>query len=101
MSTVTVTQEKAKAPTMDAMRKRLLAAVCNYLTILRAEDFLAKDYQDRLIYARGVVCRAAKVQPNCFNKIGKTRLRSLTAMFNKMSRDMDGIVNESLNILTK
>ena len=93
-TTSTIILEKPK-PTMDAMRKRALAAVSQYLEALGNEEFLGKDYQGRITYAKGVICRAAKVGNDSFNRIGRVRLRSLTAAFNKMRRDMDGVVSET------
>lgn len=88
-----------KKPTMDAMRKRALAAACQYLEALRSEEYLKKDYAGRMVYAKGMICRAAKVENGSFNRIGRERLRGLTAMFNKLKRDMDGVMAESLRAL--
>ncbi len=90
-----MTETRQKTPTMDAMRKRALAAVSQYLEALGNEEFLGKDYQGRKAYAEGVICRAAQVESDSFNRIGRVRLRSLTAGFNKMRRDMDGVVRET------
>lgn len=87
------------APTMSDMRKRALAAVCQYLEAMRVEEFLGKDYSGRLVYAKGVICRAAQVESGSFNRIGKERLRGLTAMFNKMKRDMAGVMDETYRAL--
>ena len=87
--------ESVKKPTMDAMRKRALAAVSQFLEAMGNEEFQGKDYQGRMAYAKGVICRAAKVESDSFNRIGRERLRGLTAMFNKMRRDMDGVVRET------
>ena len=38
---------------MDAMRKRALAAVSQYLEALGNEEFLGKDYQGRMAYPCG------------------------------------------------
>ena len=84
-----------KEPTMNEMRKRALAAACQYLEAMKVEEFLAKDYRGRVAYAQGMICRAAKVENGSFNRIGRERLRGLTAMFNKMRRDMDGVVRET------
>lgn len=84
-----------REPTMNEMRKRALAAACQYLEAMKVEEFLAKDYRGRLAYAQGLICRAAKVENGSFNRIGRVRLRSLTAAFNKMRRDMDGVINET------
>lgn len=91
--------EKKKEPTMDVMRKRALAAACQYLEALRSEEYLKKDYAGRMVYAKGMICRAAKVENGSFNRIGRERLRGLTAMFNKLKRDMDGVMAESLRAL--
>lgn len=91
--------EKKKEPTMDAMRKRALAAACQYLEALQSEEYLKKDYAGRMAYAKGMICRAAKVENGSFNRIGRERLRGLTAMFNKLKRDMDGVMAESLRAL--
>lgn len=88
-----------KEPTMDAMRKRALAAACQYLEALQSEEYLKKDYAGRMVYAKGMICRAAKVENGSFNRIGRERLRGLTAMFNKLKRDMDGVMAESLRAL--
>lgn len=80
---------------MNEMRKRALAAVCQYLEALRNEEFLGKDYAGRMAYAKGVICRAAQVESGSFNRIGRVRLRGLTAMFNKMKRDMNGVIAET------
>lgn len=95
----TTTGQNVKKTDMDAMRKRVLAAVCQYLEAMGNRDFLGKDYPGRIAYAKGVICRAAKVENGSFNRIGKVRLRALTAMFNKMHRDMDGVVRESYKAL--
>ena len=95
----TTTGQNVKKTDMDAMRKRALAAVCQYLEAMGNRDFLDKDYPGRIAYAKGVICRAAKVENGSFNRIGKVRLRALTAMFNKMHRDMDGMVRESYKAL--
>ena len=86
-------------PTMDVMRKRALAAVCQYLEELQNEEYLGKDYNGRMTYAKGVLCRAAQVESGSFNRIGRERLRGLTAMFNKMKRDMEGVVAESFRAM--
>lgn len=86
-------------PTMDVMRKRALAAVCQYLEELQNEEYLGKDYNGRMTYAKGVLCRAAQVESGSFNRIGRERLRGLTAMFNKMKRDMEGVVAESFRVM--
>ena len=88
-----------KKPTMDAMRKRALAAACQYLEALRSEEYLKKDYAGRMAYAKGMICRAAQVENGSFNRIGRERLRGLTAMFNKLKKDMDGVMAESLRAL--
>ena len=84
-----------KTPTLDAMRKRALAAVCQYLEAMECAEFTGKDYAGRTAYAKGVLCRAARVEAGSFNRIGRERLRGLTAMFNKMRRDMDGVISET------
>lgn len=84
---------------MDAMRKRALAAVCQCMEAIGNRPYLEKDYAGRLEYARGVLCRAARVDRDSFNRIGRERLRGLTAMFNKMSRDMDGVIKETYKII--
>lgn len=91
--------ETKKAPTMDAMRKRVLASVCQYLEAMGNAEFLGKDYSGRMAYAKGVICRAAQVESDSFNRIGRERLRGLTAMFNKMRRDMAGVMEESYRAL--
>ena len=94
-----VAEAKPKTPTMDVMRKRALAAVCQYLEVLENEEYLGKDYNGRMTYAKGVICRAAQVESGSFNRIGRERLRGLTAMFNKMKRDMEGVVAESFRVM--
>ena len=91
--------DKNRQPDMDKLRKQLLAAVCQYLEAMDCREFLGKDYPGRIAYAKGVICRAAKVENGSFNRIGRVRLRSLTAMFNKMRRDMDGVVRETYKAL--
>ena len=93
------TPQKCTKPTMDAMRKRALAAVSQYLKAMGNKEFLDKDYQGRIAYAKGVICRAAKVESDSFNRIGRERLRGLTAMFNKMKRDMEGVMSETYKAL--
>ena len=93
--------ERAKTPTMDAMRKRALAAACQYLEAMHVEEFLKKDYRGRVVYAQGLICRAAKVENDSFNRIGRVRLRSLTAAFNKMRRDIDGVIDETIKAMQK
>lgn len=95
----TIIENKVKKTDMDTLRKRLLAAVCQYLEAMRCEEFLGKDYRGRIAYAQGVICRAAKVENGSFNRIGKVRLRALTAMFNKMKNDMNGVVRETYKAL--
>ncbi|MBR4804521.1 MAG: hypothetical protein IK032_07785 [Bacteroidales bacterium] len=95
----TTTGQNVKKTDMDTQRKRALAAVCQYLEAMDCREFLGKDYPGRIAYAKGVICRAAKVENGSFNRIGKVRLRALTAMFNKMHRDMDGVVRESYKAL--
>lgn len=90
-----------KEPTMNEMRKRALAAACQYLETMRVEEFLSKDYRGRIAYAQGMICRAAKVENGSFNRIGRVRLRSLTAAFNKMRRDADGVVEETIKAMTR
>lgn len=85
--------------TMDVMRKRCLAAVCQYLEKVQNSDFLKKDSLGRINYAKGMVCRAAKVETGSFNKIGRVRLRAMTNAFNKLSRDMDGVLEEAYKSL--
>ena len=92
--------ESFRKPTMDAMRKRALAAVSQWLEAMGNEEFLGKDYAGRMAYAKGVICRAAKVESESFNRIGRERLRGLTAMFNKMKRDMAGVMRESYRALS-
>ena len=82
----------------DRLRKNLLAAVCQFCTDVVGQWELMTDTQ-RIAYAKGVICRAAKVENGSFNRIGRVRLRSLTAMFNKMRRDMDGVVRETYKAL--
>ena len=96
-----MTAEKTKTPTMDAMRKRALAAVSQYLEALQNAEFLGKDYNGRIAYAKGVICRAAQVESDSFNRIGRVRLRSLTAAFNKMRRDMDGVIRETYKAMNQ
>ena len=88
-----------KTPTMDAMRKRALAAVCQYLEAFHYDDFSVMDYNERMTYAKGVICRAAQVESGSFNRIGRERLRGLTAMFNKLRRDLDGVVEAALALV--
>lgn len=90
-----------KEPTMNEMRKRALAAACQYLESLGNEGFQGKDYQGRIVYAKGVICRAAQVENDSFNRIGRERLRGLTAMFNKMRRDMGGVIRETYRVLAE
>ena len=95
----TTTGQNVKKTDMDKMRKQLLAAVCQYLEAMCCKEFLDKDHPGRIAYAQGVICRAAKVENGSFNRIGRVRLRSLTAMFNKMKNDMDGVVRETYKAL--
>ena len=90
-----------KEPTMSDMRKRALAAACKYLESMHVEEFLKKDYRGRIAYAQGLICRAARVENDSFNRIGRVRLRSLTAAFNKMRRDADGLVEETIKAMTR
>ena len=90
-----------KEPTMNEMRKRALAAACQYLEAMKVEAFLAKDYRGRVAYAQGLICRAAKVENGSFNRIGRVRLRSLTAAFNKMKRDIEGVIDETIKSITQ
>lgn len=94
-----MTVETKQLTAMDKMRKQLLAAVCQYLETMNVKDFTRMDTPARMNYAKGVVCRAARVGPDSFNRIGRVRLRSLTAMFNKMRRDMDSVTEETIRIL--
>lgn len=96
-----MTETRQKVPTMDVMRKRALAAVSQYLEALQNKEFLGKDYRGRMAYAKGVICRAAQVENDSFNRIGRERLRGLTAMFNKMRRDMGGVIRETYRVLAE
>lgn len=82
------------------MRKGTIAAACKYLDALDGAWFGGLDAKRRIGYAIGVICRAAKVETTSFNRIGRERLRGLTAMFNKMARDMDGVIEEGFRTLT-
>lgn len=82
------------------MRKGAIAAACKYLEAVDGGGFREMDAQRRVGYAIGMICRAAKVEETRFNRIGRERLRGLTAMFNKMARDMEGVVNEGFRAIT-
>ena len=94
-----IATETKKPTAMDKMRKRALAAVCQYLEAMKVEAFMRMEYDARITYAKGVVCRAARIEANSFNRIGRTRLRALTSMFNKMKNDMVSVTEETFRLL--
>lgn len=92
-------QGAVKKPSKDKMRKQAIAAACQYLDALGAGGFRDMPGGARVGYAKGVICRAAGVEVESFNRIGVERLRGLTANFNKLRRDMERLVDESMEIL--
>lgn len=85
--------------TKDKARKRLLAAVCQYLEAMNVREFICKDRTERMAYAKGVVERAARVNPGCINRISEARLKSLMYQFNKMRKDMVAVTEETYRLL--
>lgn len=92
-------QANSERRDIDRQRKRAIAAVCQYIEAMGTKGYEGKDAAGRVAYAKGVICRAAKVETESFNRIGLQRLRGLTAMFNKMRKDMDGVVEVSYGII--
>ena len=85
--------------TKDKARKRLLAAVCQYLEAMNVHEFICKNRPERMAYAKGVVERAARVNPGCINRISEARLKSLMYQFNKMRKDMVAVTDETYRLL--
>lgn len=88
-----------KVPSKDKMRKQLLAAVCQYLEAMNVREFICKNRTERMAYAKGVVERAARVNPGCINRISEARLKSLMYQFNKMRKDMVAVTDETYRLL--
>ena len=57
-----------------------------------------KDLADRIKTTQSTV---SKVENGSFNRIGRVRLRNLTAAFNKMKRDEEGVIDETIKSITQ
>lgn len=76
------------------MRRRVIRAVCQMCETMQVRDWDEKSDDQRIAYAKAIVCRSAGVGAEMFNRIGTERLRSLSYAFEKQKRDMDKVVDE-------
>lgn len=70
---------------LDKLRKRVMAAIGNYLT-------RCPGRQSNASIIKGIACRATGYEE--FNKIPRERLRNLIATFNNKVKDAEGVEME-------
>lgn len=83
---------------MDKSRKKLIAAICQFLELTQDDNYMQKDGKGKAAYAIGVACRAAQVED--INSISLTKLRSLTYSFNKQKKVYEDVVQEAMSIVS-
>lgn len=76
-----------RAQEMDRLRKRCLKALCRYLDVRGAAP------ADKIGYAKGIACRAAR--KTTFNRLTAAQLRAVTAYFNQERETLERAAHQA------